>query len=109
MTLDSCSCLFEIRDKLFLVDLLPTLKNNTMASVVFGNVKTFGVICLLLASMSVSSVDAGLGFGAICSAGCAAMVVACYSAGGAVFGTITAGVGQALHFGVQFSVWNMHW
>ena len=32
---------------------------------------------------------------AMCQAGCAAVVVACYSAGGAVFGTVTAGVGVA--------------
>jgi hypothetical protein len=31
--------------------------------------------------------------GAICSSGCAAVAVACYSAAGAVFGTVTAGVG----------------
>ena len=33
--------------------------------------------------------------GAICSAGCAALVVAWYSAAGAVFGTVTAGAGTA--------------
>ncbi|CAF1122499.1 unnamed protein product, partial [Rotaria sordida] len=29
----------------------------------------------------------------ICQAGCAALAVACYSAAGAVFGTVTAGIG----------------
>ncbi len=31
----------------------------------------------------------------ICQAGCSAVVVACYSAAGAVFGTVTAGVATA--------------
>lgn len=31
----------------------------------------------------------------ICQAGCAAVVVACYAAGGAVFGTVTGGIGTA--------------
>ncbi|CAF4275638.1 unnamed protein product, partial [Adineta steineri] len=31
----------------------------------------------------------------ICQAGCATVTVACYAAAGAVFGTITAGVGTA--------------
>ncbi|CAL8100433.1 unnamed protein product [Orchesella dallaii] len=61
----------------------------------FGTIKTFGVICLLLASMAVNEADAGLGLGALCSAGCATMAVACYSAAGAVFGTVTAGIGTA--------------
>jgi len=33
--------------------------------------------------------------GILCQAGCAAAVVACYSGAGAVFGTVTAGVGTA--------------
>ena len=32
--------------------------------------------------------------GAICSAGCASLAVACYAGAGAVFGTVTAGVGE---------------
>lgn len=39
------------------------------------------------------AVNGGLIGGALCSAGCATLVVACYSAAGAVFGTVTAGVG----------------
>lgn len=31
----------------------------------------------------------------ICQAGCAAVVVACYGGAGAVFGTVTAGIGVA--------------
>ena len=40
-----------------------------------------------------STVNAGPIVGAICFAGCGALVTACYAAAGAVFGTITAGVG----------------
>lgn len=46
------------------------------------------VSCVLL-----SFVDAGPAAYGICQAGCAAVVVACYAAGGAVFGTVTGGVG----------------
>lgn len=35
--------------------------------------------------------DAGPAAYGICQAGCAAIAVACYAAGGAVFGTVTAG------------------
>jgi len=67
-------------------------KRSKMAALkMFGNVKVFGIICLLLASMTVDEVDAGPVLGALCSAGCATLAVACYSAAGAVFGTITAG------------------
>ena len=38
--------------------------------------------------------NGGLVPGAICSAGCACLVVACYTAAGAVFGTVTAGAGN---------------
>jgi hypothetical protein len=38
-----------------------------------------------------TSVDAGPAAYGICQAGCAAVVTACYAAGGAVFGTVTAG------------------
>lgn len=44
------------------------------------------VCCILL-----ENVDAGPAAYGICQAGCAAIVVACYAAGGAVFGTVTAG------------------
>lgn len=49
-------------------------------------------IALVLIICTVN-VEAGLGLGALCSTGCAAVVVACYSAAGATFGTITAGAG----------------
>ncbi len=41
----------------------------------------------------ISCVEAGPAAYGICQAGCAAVVVACYAAAGAVFGTVTAGVG----------------
>jgi hypothetical protein len=40
-----------------------------------------------------SCIEAGPAAYGICQAGCAAVVVACYAAAGAVFGTVTAGVG----------------
>jgi len=40
-----------------------------------------------------SCVQAGPAAYGICQAGCAAVVVACYAAAGAIFGTVTAGVG----------------
>ena len=44
-------------------------------------------------SVFVASAMAGpLGYGG-CQAGCSAVVVACYAAAGATFGTVTAGVG----------------
>lgn len=49
----------------------------------------FGVLTIMP-----DKTEAGPFAGAICSAGCAAVVVACYSAAGAVFGTVTAGVGS---------------
>ncbi len=36
-----------------------------------------------------TTVDSGPAAGAICSAGCAAVQVACYAAAGFVFGTVT--------------------
>ena len=39
------------------------------------------------------NVQAGPAAYGICQAGCAALAVACYSAAGAVFGTVTVGVG----------------
>lgn len=52
-------------------------------------------VALFLALILLEEADAGPLAGAICSAGCAALVCACYGAAGAVFGTITAGVGTA--------------
>lgn len=55
---------------------------------------SLGICALvLLATLTVEPVEGGPALGAICSAGCAAVVVACYGAAGATFGTITAGVG----------------
>lgn len=50
----------------------------------------FLISILLVAQQSVDAWGVSTG---ICYAGCAAVVVACYSAAGAVFGTITAGIG----------------
>ena len=44
---------------------------------------------------SVLQVQGGPGAYGICQAGCAAVVVACYASAGAVFGTVTAGLGTA--------------
>lgn len=46
----------------------------------------FVIGCILL-----QCTDAGPAAYGICQAGCAAVVVACYAAGGAVFGSATAG------------------
>ncbi len=51
------------------------------------------IFIFLLVSSNIKNSEQGPLSGAICSAGCAAIVVACYSAAGAVFGTITAGAG----------------
>lgn len=45
--------------------------------------------------LNTNFVRAGPAAYGICQAGCAAVVVACYAAAGAVFGTVTAGVGTA--------------
>ena len=45
--------------------------------------------------------------GAICSAGCASLVVACYAGAGAVFGTVTAGVGTPAAVVVNISKYCM--
>jgi hypothetical protein len=50
-------------------------------------------LLLFIVTLILNSANAGILSGAICSAGCAAVVVACYSAAGAVFGTVTAGAG----------------
>ncbi|KAM0745844.1 hypothetical protein T439DRAFT_360903 [Meredithblackwellia eburnea MCA 4105] len=48
---------------------------------------------LLLTLLAATTVQGGpLAYG-ICQAGCSKVVTACYSAGGFVFGTVTAGVG----------------
>jgi len=52
------------------------------------------LLCFLIFSSS-CVVKAGPAAYGICQAGCAAVVVACYAAAGAVFGTVTAGVGAA--------------
>ena len=54
------------------------------------NSNLFKVILLIL-SLGTNQILCGPLAGAICSAGCAAVVVACYAAAGAVFGTVTAG------------------
>ena len=52
-------------------------------------------VCLILSVILMvwfnlfTIVDSGPVAGAICSAGCAALVVACYAAGGATFGQVT--------------------
>ena len=47
----------------------------------------------LVLSNNIRNAESGPLAGAICSAGCASLVVACYGAAGAVFGTVTAGAG----------------
>lgn len=61
----------------------------------FNRGPVFLVGLLLCALLIPKEVAGGPFAGGICSAGCAAVVCACYSAAGAVFGTITAGVGTA--------------
>jgi hypothetical protein len=56
--------------------------------------KSTTVACFLLILL-ISGVQTGPAAYGICQAGCAAVVAACYAAGGAVFGTVTAGVGTA--------------
>lgn len=53
--------------------------------------KNYLIVLIML--LMASKMYCGPISGAICSAGCAAVVVACYTAAGAVFGTVTAGVG----------------
>lgn len=48
---------------------------------------------LLLVVLMTDGAAGGLLAYGICQAGCAALVVPCYAAAGAVFGTVTAGVG----------------
>ena len=49
------------------------------------------LILVLLLCVAIGNVTAGPLSGAICSAGCASLVCACYAAGGLTFGTVTAG------------------
>ena len=56
------------------------------------------IICFLRLAFIIillGQASAGPAAYGICQAGCAAVVVACYSAAGAVFGTITAGAATA--------------
>jgi len=52
-------------------------------------VLVLGSLLLLSAKRS----NAGIAAYGICQAGCASVVMACYAAAGAIFGTVTAGVG----------------
>jgi hypothetical protein len=50
-------------------------------------------VFLIVIILTSSCIEAGPAAYGICQAGCAAVVVACYAAAGAVFGTVTAGAG----------------
>ncbi|KAL3070294.1 hypothetical protein niasHS_016121 [Heterodera schachtii] len=50
-------------------------------------------IITILLLLSLNPAIAGPAAYGICQAGCSAVVVACYAAAGAVFGTVTAGIG----------------
>ena len=57
--------------------------------------KSTSVIITIVFLLSILQAQAGpIAYG-VCQTGCAALVVACYSAAGAVFGTVTAGAGVA--------------
>ena len=49
---------------------------------------TFSVLAAMLGTASAGPLAYG-----VCQAGCSALVVSCYTAGGLTFGTVTAGVG----------------
>ena len=53
--------------------------------------KHLTIALMVILTMTCSVAQGGPALGAICSAGCASLVVACYCAAGAVFGTVTAG------------------
>lgn len=53
---------------------------------------TVALCYILVALLPLMAVAGPLAYG-ICQTGCNAAVVACYTAGGATFGTVTAGVG----------------
>ena len=55
--------------------------------------KTVAIVLVMLGLACTDPVTAGpLAYG-ICQTGCNAIAVACYAAAGAVFGTVTAGIG----------------
>lgn len=55
--------------------------------------KFLSLIGIFLTSLSIQGIS-GIGISTgICYAGCATLVVTCYSAAGLVFGTVTAGAG----------------
>lgn len=51
------------------------------------------LVLALAMLLNLTAVHGGPTAAGVCYAGCAAVVVACYAAAGAVFGTVTAGVG----------------
>uniref|UniRef100_A0A914GT38 Uncharacterized protein n=1 Tax=Globodera rostochiensis TaxID=31243 RepID=A0A914GT38_GLORO len=55
--------------------------------------KLFSVLVVLLLIVQLSN-GGPIAYG-VCQAGCAALVVTCYTAAGAVFGTVTAGAATA--------------
>ena len=61
-----------------------------------SNSSIYYLLVFILLTSFIKNADSGPLSGAICSAGCAAVVVACYSAAGVVFGTVTAGAGKNL-------------
>jgi len=57
--------------------------------------KLWSLLFVLILMAMTPPVSGGPALYGLCQAGCAGVVVACYSAAGAVFGTVTAGVGTA--------------
>jgi hypothetical protein len=57
----------------------------------------------IIFSLLITNLTAGPLSGAICSAGCAALVCTCYAAAGLTFGTITAGAGGKFNYDI-FSI-----
>ncbi|CAF1294301.1 unnamed protein product [Rotaria sp. Silwood1] len=51
------------------------------------------LLCIII--LTASCIEGGPAAYALCQAGCATVVVACYAAAGAVFGTVTAGAATA--------------
>ena len=74
----------------FIIILVLTIKMST------SNSSIYYLLVFILLTSYIKNADSGPLSGAICSAGCAAVVVACYSAAGVVFGTVTAGAGKNL-------------
>jgi hypothetical protein len=82
----SCCNYFYYYFLLSLCIVFVVIKNRSIA---MNKVVVFALILLA------HQVTAGpIAYG-ICQSGCAALVVSCYSAAGAVFGTVTVGVGVA--------------